>query len=375
MGDRHSALDGLRAISVLAVILAGFEFTFPSGWIGVLVFFVLSGFLITRILLDERAAADGAGGFFGRFYFRRTLRIFPLYFAYLLVLEVIHLAVGIPQAWDSVRPFAFTYLVNLGMVLGHVDTAPAYGHLWTLAVEEQFYLAWPLFVWALPRRWLGPFALSLVLSGPLVRHACVAWLDWSLDQLYVATSTHADALATGALLALHPIERLPHPRRWALAACATTLVVGVLNGAAAGISVRFLGYPEGLGLGFGTGVDHGLTHVWGYTLLNLTAALVIVAVLRGGLPGLGHPVLAYLGRISYGIYVFQRPLIGVYEAQAKPWLEPHVGSELMLKCLGLTLCVATAVLAAALSYGLLEAPLLRFRNRRVPGRAPITATG
>ena len=95
MGGRLRALDGLRVVSVGAVMLAGYNWLLPCGWIGVLVFYVLSGFLITRILLDERAQAQSGFQYFGRFYFRRTLRIFPLYFAYLFALDLIYLRWGV----------------------------------------------------------------------------------------------------------------------------------------------------------------------------------------------------------------------------------------------------------------------------------------
>jgi peptidoglycan/LPS O-acetylase OafA/YrhL len=115
MDSRVRAFDGLRVLSVGAVMLGGYNWLLPFGWIGVLVFYVLSGFLITRILLDERAQAETALHYFGRFYFRRTLRIFPLYFAYLFVLDLVYLKTGVHSTWPQVRPWAFGYAVNIGM--------------------------------------------------------------------------------------------------------------------------------------------------------------------------------------------------------------------------------------------------------------------
>jgi peptidoglycan/LPS O-acetylase OafA/YrhL len=363
---RHRGLDGLRALCVAGVILAGYDFTLPCGWIGVLVFYVLSGFLITRILLRERADVTRSAPFFGRFYFRRSVRIVPLYLAYLSAVEIVHLLAHVPADWSSVRPYAFTYLVNVGIMLGDIGAGPAHGHLWTLAVEEQFYLVWPLFVWLLPRHWLGRCAMALVLLGPLVRHVCYSVLGWSIGELYVASTTHVDALATGALLAVYPVEKLRHARRWALGSAAFALAVGILNGIVSGIAFRFFGYPEGLGLAFGTGFDHGYTHVWGYTLLNLTAAAVIVAAWQGELRLLEHPVLVFVGKISYGIYLFQRPIIGIYQAVVRPDLSIRIGSPIALAIIGLALCVGASIAAAAVSYRYLEGPLLAWRDRKLP---------
>ena len=370
VAGRHSGLDGLRTLCVIGVMFAGYDFTLPFGWVGVLVFYVLSGFLITRILLQERDDAPRAASFFGRFYFRRTLRIVPLYLAYLAAIELVHLLSNVPEDWSAVRPYAYSYLVNIGIMTGDIGAGSAYGHLWTLAVEEQFYLIWPLFVWLLPRHWLGRFALLLVVAGPLVRHVCFSVLGWSIAQVYVASTSHVDAFATGAVLAIFPFEALHHARRWALGAVVFTLVVGVCNGIVSGITLRFLGYPEGLGLDFGTGYDHGYTHVWGYSLLNLTAGAIIVAAWRGELRALEHPALVYLGRISYGMYLFQRPAIGIHRAVFEPWLASRIGSQLALYAIGLSLCFGASVALAALSYRFFESPLLAWRDRKVRPRLP-----
>jgi len=360
---RLRSLDGLRAISIAGVFLAGYHWILPCGWIGVLVFYVLSGYLITSILLVEREAARAgdrpdAGGFFGRFYFRRTLRIFPVYFAYLAVLELAYLLFRAPAAWETVRPFAFLYVVNFGMVAGSVDSADAYGHLWTLSVEEQFYLAWPLVVWCLSRASLLRVAAALLVAGPLIRLASLALLDRDIGRLYVSSFSHLDAFATGALVALGAGQWIRRALPAALAAIALTLAVGIGMALSTGTALRTLGYPEGLSLGY--------AYIWGYSVLNLCAGLVILAALRGELRWLGTPVLAYLGRISYGIYLFQRPIKGVYLEQVEPALVAALGSRPAAQALGAVLCMAVAVGIAALSYRYLEAPLLRYRDRKCP---------
>ena len=118
------------------------------------------------------------------------------------------------------------------------------------------------------------------------------------------------------------------------------------------MSKRFLGYPEGL-------YEAG-AHVWGYTLLNLTAAAVILAAFRGELSWLGHPVLAYLGKISYGIYLFQRPVLALYETWLAPRVLAALRSELLALIAGFPICAGCVVALAATSYHFFEAPLLAY---------------
>ena len=165
-GGPHSPqLDGLRAVAVAAVAyshwLPDWQFGLPFG-AGVHLFFVLSGFLITRILLALRQAPD-RGAAIARFYARRALRLFP---AFYLVLGLAWIA-DVPLVRDTWAWHA-AYLSNVRIAseaqwLGHVS------HFWSLAVEEQFYLLWPWLLLATPARWLGAIVGGAMLAGPLVR--------------------------------------------------------------------------------------------------------------------------------------------------------------------------------------------------------------
>lgn len=365
MSERLRALDGLRALSVLGVILSGFHWLAPFGWIGVLVFYVLSGFLITHILIDERARARSAGSYFGRFYFRRTLRIFPLYFAYLFAVDLAYVALAVPAGWPDTRPYAFTYTVNFGMIAREVEAGPAVGHLWTLSVEEQFYLLWPLVVWLVPPRWLGRLALALIAAGPLLRFASRNWLGMDIGQIYVSSFTHVDAFAFGALLTAFDFRALRRAAPVAAALACVALALGLIVVVATHGSFRTLGYREGLADADG--------YLWGYTVLNACAAMLILAAVRGELPLLGHPVLAYAGKVSYGIYLFQRPVVALYTASLQPRLAPLVPSGLLQQLIGVVVCTAAALALAAASYRWFEAPLLRWRDRKVPARAALPA--
>jgi peptidoglycan/LPS O-acetylase OafA/YrhL len=189
--DRHHAafipaLDGLRGIAIILVMLHHFTYYRPEtgidaviagvplfGWVGVDLFFVLSGFLITGILLDSR----GSTRYFTNFYARRTLRIFPLYYLVLFLALValpqfpsVHTVLAgdieMPPRW----PY-WAYLTNFsvaerGFVHGWVDVA------WSLAIEEQFYLVWPLVIWLCPQRLLPWLCTAIVIGEVFARSYC-----------------------------------------------------------------------------------------------------------------------------------------------------------------------------------------------------------
>src|SRR5512137_2924489 len=238
-GAHHPALDGMRGVAVLMVLafhllhVDGEGGTLErailgatrSGWAGVDLFFVLSGFLITGILLDAR----GGPGYFRAFYARRVLRIFPLYYAYLAVL---FLAVpALLPALDVRREtqgWLWTYLGNVLFAReGGFQASPFTGHFWSLAVEEQFYLFWPFLVWLLPRRWLAAACLGLVAGAFALRFA-IHRTTFNATAAYVLTPARMDALAMGALVAIAAREPAwwPRVRRaapWVLVASAAAI--------------------------------------------------------------------------------------------------------------------------------------------------------
>jgi peptidoglycan/LPS O-acetylase OafA/YrhL len=206
---RMPELDTLRGIAVLLVLFFhgfGFEFglqglhgipkllvaaTLP-GWVGVNLFFVLSGFLITGILLDTKARPD----YFRRFYYRRALRILPIYYAVLIALAVFSRAglISRPASWGFLGLSAI-YLANVTELFG---VPMQYGVLWTLAIEEHFYLIWPTAVRALSRKMVAVAALAIFIGCALLRYYyCLKGYD--AGQGY--TWLYADGLALGAILA------------------------------------------------------------------------------------------------------------------------------------------------------------------------------
>ena len=217
---RYPALDGLRGAAILMVMACHYAMQVPGkgvfargaqavalkGWAGVDLFFVLSGFLITGILYD----AKGQSHYFRNFYARRTLRIFPLYYGILVVELLILLVIkfGFPHAWLHLHnpqklwaamPWLWTYTTNIGQSFFHLHTVLE-GHFWSLAVEEQFYLVWPLLVFLLPWHGLIKACAALVVTAFLVRAALAA--NASSFAAYSLTPCQFDALGLGALAAL-----------------------------------------------------------------------------------------------------------------------------------------------------------------------------
>jgi peptidoglycan/LPS O-acetylase OafA/YrhL len=208
------ALDGLRGIAILLVLFHHFTIYRPAagvnfwianipaaGWIGVDLFFVLSGFLITGILIDAR----GTSQYFRNFYARRSLRIFPLY--YLVVFFALVLLPQWPRLHDVlVGPYPvppkwpyWLYLTNFsiadrGMVHGLLDLA------WSLAIEEQFYLVWAVVVFLCPLDWLGAVCVAIITFEPALRFFALA-NGVDPNAVYVVTWYRLDGLATGSLLA------------------------------------------------------------------------------------------------------------------------------------------------------------------------------
>lgn len=215
--NRIPALDGVRGLAALMVLFCHFWFwdvwkdrwwyeLAHSGWLGVDLFFVLSGFLITGILIDSK----GQGNYFGRFYRRRVLRIFPLYyFSILLSLFAILVIDRQPEriytGYDSLGWY-LTFLPNVAAALKGgwpwQTNWVGLAHLWSLAVEEQFYLVWPLVVLLLPKRGLAMLCGILIVAGYYFR----IWTDdifqkqWS-EASYVLPYCRMDGLAAGSLLA------------------------------------------------------------------------------------------------------------------------------------------------------------------------------
>ena len=329
-------LDAIRATAVSLVIWHHWHGhpDHPFGPIGVWLFFVLSGFLITRILLSARTdTPQGNRTALLNFYIRRFLRIFPLYYFVLLL------------AWATSERFRadwywyVAYLQNFKMMTA-ADPVQVFGvHLWTLAVEEQFYVVWPLIALFAPRRLLLPVIGCAIALAVASRAAC-AGAGWTSFQVYVFTPNNLDTLGCGALLAyfvVHRPEQVVGLRRLALGAGVAAIVVTSL--------VQNPIARDAL-----SAVPTALIGLW-----------VVSKAAEGfrGLVGLAltFPPSIYLGRISYGIYVYHF----FVPAVLKPLFDRfHIEDGGV--AFGL-ICLVVTVFVASLSWFLLERPINSLKNR------------
>lgn len=355
------ALDAIRGLAI--VLVTGFRFWerpagetvspdllsqfFGLGFRGVDLFFVLSGFLITGILFDAKVKPH----YFRNFYMRRTLRIFPLYYGVLLVTLVLLPLAGIstsrlfPEAHRE-QAWLWLYGANVLQSLRGEWCLGSFNHFWSLAVEEHFYLVWPLVIYFCSRR-SAMFACGSVIA--LAALARVAWLLGGGNDVAAESFTllRMDALAMGGLIAL--AIRGPGGVRtlypWAIAAA---LLLAALLIPISLLHKRLLAIPELLFAGF-------------------FASLILLALSASKESWWGKfwnsPLLQFFGKYSYGMYVFQNLLIPL----AAPWLsvaifEAWFGNLYLARLAYLAIMSSLTVAAAMASWHLFEKHVLKLKS-------------
>jgi peptidoglycan/LPS O-acetylase OafA/YrhL len=337
------ALDGLRAVAVFTVIASHAGIPHVPGDLGVSAFFVLSGFLITRLLLREYDATGTVSK--RQFYLRRTLRIFPAYYAFLFVSYALDARAG--QHWSTTRLLtAVTYTVNYFNAFNH-HPSTSIAHAWSLGVEEQFYLLWPVVFIALIARGRRAVVIGLTVLGV----AALAWRSWltlgahvDVSYVYNAFDTRFDNLAVGCLLAVvvdydrvvSAAMRVGSRSLFPLATLCVLLLSRLATPAAYHYSI-------------------------GFTIDALLVALLIVQLLQLYNTALWSwiewPAVRYLGRISYPMYL--------YHGWGGSFGRLIPGHSPSLELIGGV--IATIALASG-SYYVIEQPFLKLKKRFEPSR-------
>ena len=352
------ALDGLRGAAVAAVVLFHLD-RLQGGFLGVDLFFVLSGFLITSLLLTESRRTGGVA--LGAFWARRARRLLPALWLTMVGVAVLLLAYT-PEAEralfrdDALSTLAYVFnwdrLTESASYWDLFAQPSPLEHMWSLAIEEQFYVLWPLVAVAALRRRPGPAGST---SATTLRAVCLAgaalstaWMAWSYQPgdtnfAYFATVTRMTPLLLGAALATVTVGRRrrtkpPRPEVDVMAAAAL-FVMAVLAAAASGLQPVY--YRGGLAV-------------------FAVAAVIVVAAVTGGPVGrvgraLSAPPLQWLGRVSYGVYLWHWPVI-VFMTPDRLGLD-RWATDLAR--------IATTLAVAALSYRFLELPI---RRGALPGR-------
>jgi peptidoglycan/LPS O-acetylase OafA/YrhL len=344
-------LDGLRAFAVISVLVGHLVPFEPIqrlvGWgdVGVVIFFVLSGFLITDILLRAEASTTSRSGLLRAFYARRFLRIFPIYYLAIAAAAVL----GYEPVRENLVRLA-TYTLNLPGLPVTTDLGVA-AHLWSLSVEEQFYIVWPLALLVTPRERLRVLLAAVIAASVVLKVGLVA-SGASYAEVFRPITGCMDSLAAGALVAVLRRERSgPLVSR--------RLVAVALGGA---LAVTIARMASGLDPWYTGRLDFAILQ---FATITASTAIAIAYVIdrRGALANaLGHPALRPVARVSYGLYVyhfFVPALLGGL----------MVGPDYLQSLVHLT---GTVVLAAA-SWRYIEAPILRFKDRVPYGQASIAS--
>ncbi|MBX9602039.1 MAG: acyltransferase [Bryobacteraceae bacterium] len=341
------SLDGLRAIAILLVMAHNARLPYTAGgFVGVDLFFTLSGYLITSILMAERDQTSAIR--ISRFYARRALRLLP---ALIVMIAVMCIYASVAQTAENARTtylgagYTIFYVANWvaafqGEVLG------VFGHAWSLSVEEQFYLIWPLLLLFLLRKrgeaGMLPFCLAAMAGSAIWRFALSSAGAPAL-RTYCGTDTRSDALLAGCALAFF-LRNLPDPRRVALA--------------------RYTGYAAvpamaaWLTIAATAGADEPSTFQFWILVASLLGAVLIAAAELSNewlTAILGFAPLVWVGKISYGLYLWHNPAIAI-DARKLAWF--HLGPEYLIP-----VRLAATLLAATLSYYMIERQFLRSKMR------------
>lgn len=350
----NSGLTTFRWFAFFAVFL-GHAYILGSGYLGVQAFFVLSGFLLTDILVKMKETHQGKS-YFRIFYGRRMLRIFPLYYGYLLLVALVTLPMFYPDGGSGYErvdrfyqqlPWAITYTYNFFHASLWYEHTHLLVHFWSLAVEEQFYLLWPVIIYFLPGKYLKNFLVLVILLGPVLRwftgylfdNELISFLGKQKELvIYVLPFSHIDAFAIGGFFALY---RKGGSMKNLFIFFIAVVLLGLLSSwlSDGSLHLNALGYSNFMALGY--------QYVWGYTLVNVFFATILVAIKEDRFfPNKGQKSrLRYLGEISYGLYVFHYPCL---------WLVYTCMPDHVPGVLTIVVALILTILLSIVSYELYE---------------------
>lgn len=358
------ALDRLRGIAILAVLVFhSFRFEAQTeserlvrilagaGWMGVELFFVLSGFLITGVLLTGRHVDRPLR----TFWIRRALRILPLYYFVLFVLLLLPLPAG--AKLHQVQPWYWSHTVNLLITLrGFGATAPGTSHLWSLALEEQFYLLWPFIVLFLESRTVAMVAITTLALSVGARTGLGLSHLMHADTLYVMPLLRLDGLLLGSLLRIGWED--PEIRARVHAFRLVAVLAGLVGLLAMVLRNGNLGRTS-----------LGMTSV-GFLAVALGASGLVAMAAAEEVPARGAVAraLSYLGRRSYAVYLVHYPVVAMLHlAPVGARMAPDHAETFGRALLVFTIVTVTSIMIAQVLWHVIEAPALRLKSR-VPYR-------
>ena len=357
-------LDGVRGVAVLLVFISHFHWilspdpfltkvtpwhfinrTFEAGFMGVDIFFVLSGFLITSLLMKDRSTNQK--NLFKRFYRRRALRLLPALYALLIADFFVSRWENFPGdiQWRTTW-HAILFLNNWNIVNNFGKAQNDLGHLWSLGIEEQFYLIWPLTLWLLAKLKISSkMMIPLILFASLVvmAHRTSLWNDgtsWII--LYIRTDTRLDSLLIGAMFA-YVYRHYQMPSK-ILNSVATLSLMGL-------VYIKYV-------------LDKSpFIFEMGWTIIALLAGFIILSVAEGVFfvqKVFTWRPLTMIGKVSYGLYLWHMPIFLLFGRHVTSGPRP----------LRLLIGIVIASVVTSLSWFFIEKPFLNLKNRRY-GNVPV----
>lgn len=356
--QRIVALDGVRGIATLMVLTSHFLFAdvygqrqwwpvVQAGWIGVDLFFVLSGFLITGILLGKKGRPD----YFKDFYRRRVLRIFPLYYFSVLLSALAVLLIDrqpehLNDGYNSLGWY-LAFIPNFAIAWSNTwvwqTNWIGLAHLWSLAVEEQFYILWPLIVLLLPRRALAVLCIGLVWASPHLREHTEMIFGENNLAVYVLPYCRMDGLALGSLL-------------------------GILNASG---WLTFKGWQKDIARDLAVSAGFVFLYIlisieshWRDTAISLMFFGVVYMALTPGTTVrrvCEKPFFRHIGQYSYAMYVFHQMFRVSFEDFLKKPLLSTGGPVWLIQIIYMVLCIAITYLLARISWRYLEERFIKMK--------------
>ncbi|MEZ5007875.1 MAG: acyltransferase [Chitinophagales bacterium] len=398
------SLDGMRGLFCLMIIVAHWKLAFPIipfGWEALQTFFVMSGFLITRILLHEKESKPSFGGYTKSFYLKRLYRIFPLYFGYLIVMSLLRFSMRGSEfiqtqtaelehsgVWLYTYLYNFKTWFNFKAGLPFEDTA-FFSHLWSLSVEEQFYLIFPFLIYFLRGRMLKGVIIAMIIVPQFIRIFGYPYLlsvnpdpDWAIILIYRNIVFQIDALSIGAALAIFNFSWIKRPKLWFNVFFIAVLVVHAFNYPIVRASftdlsnlsyeifktdgrmnilgyIHFLGHPEVL--------QFGKQFIYMMPLVNLWCFFMVLSAMRGTpvwKPLLENKFVVFIGKISYGMYVYHFALMVIFMKLLRAVLPVNpIELPYILHFLLFFVYLGLVILVSYLSFNYFEMFFLKMKKR------------
>lgn len=361
-GRYNGIFDSFRGWAALGVVGMHCNSAIPFGWVGLLYFYVLSGYLVARSWLSVSRTTEGEkfGGALKKYLLRRVLRIFPLYYFYLGGLVLLAMVGWIlPYFWGDLPSLLFGYYAWVPM--GGMSRASLwYSHLWSISVELQFYLLLPFFFLVVPSHWRVRFLWTLVLVTPLLRIGVYLVMiphgEWvAVASVYGAPTNFLDAFALGVLLAVAPPGEKTARKNFLIFSYGLIFfLVGFVLVFQPGVFwARSFGFPFLEARYF--------QWCWGYTLLHLFFYFLVGWMIST--PGVSvvfdNRVTRYLGERSYGIYVYHAVPTALL-IYFMGYIPSIWGSEIPFYIV--LLAYGISAILAILSFRFIERPFLRMRS-------------